>query len=364
MLGFNSHIHGVQLINRFNIVKFYSVILIAFIMLAPSHVFAQAKVGTAGVQFLKVGVGTRAVGMGEAFTAVANDASALYYNPGGLIQLTKPEATFTLIDYPAGLKFIYVGGVVPVPMLSGVFGMQVTSLFTDDMLETTPEMPYGTGRTFTASDLALGISYCQRLTDKFSVGGSFKYLNERLADESATGWSADVGTFYTTGWKRINIGMVIQNFGPDMVFVNAPFPLPMTFKFGASMIAWEQPGYELLLAGEFIHPNDNVEVYNIGAEFTASNMISFRIGKKLNGFMRDTWDEYQEDSKKDPFVEYPLLEKDEDGSKKLSLDGFSFGLGVVIPQAGVTVDYSWAKIGTLGGAHRFTIGYKLNALFF
>ncbi|NQU05082.1 MAG: PorV/PorQ family protein, partial [Calditrichaeota bacterium] len=216
------------MINRFNTVKYFGVVLIAFIMLAPSNLFAQAKVGTAGVQFLKVGVGTRAVGMGEAFTAVADDASALYYNPGGLIQLTMPEATFTLIDYPAGLKFVFIGGVVPMPLMSGVVGVQVTSLFTDDMIETTPEMPYGTGRSFTASDLALGMSYCQRLTDKFSVGGSFKYLNERLADVSANGWSVDVGTFYTTGWKKINIGMVIQHFGPDMDFENSPFPLPMT----------------------------------------------------------------------------------------------------------------------------------------
>ena len=328
--------------------------VVIIITLLPLIAFGQAKVGTAGMQFLKVGVGTRAVGMGEAFTAVSDDGSALYYNPAGLIQLKNPEAVFSYIDYPAGLKFVFAGCIMPMPQISGVMGIQVTSLYTDDMVETTPEMPYGTGRSFDASDLAIGISYCQRLTDKFSVGATVKYLNERLADASASGWSADVGTFYTTGWKRINIGMIIQNFGPDMDFERSPFPLPINFKFGISMIVLERDQYKLLLAGEFVHPNDNVELYQIGAELNVMRMISFRLGKRVNAWERDSWDEYQENRKKDPFVEYPVI--DEEGM--VTLDGVSFGIGVQVPEAGVNVDYAWAGLCTLGGVHRFTLSYK------
>lgn len=331
--------------------------ILALALLLPSLSFGQAKVGTAGLQFLKVGVSARGNSMGDAFTAVADDASALYYNPGGLIQLGRSESIFSLFNFPAGLRFVYLGAAVPVEELSGVVGIQLTSLSTDAMIETTPEMPLGTGRTFTASDVALGLTYCQRLTDKFSVGGTAKYLNEKLADKSAVGWSADVGTFYTTGWQDINIGMVIKNFGADMNFEDGPFPLPITFEFGASMIALQRPDYTLLVAGEFLHPNDNVEFYHLGAELTAANMFSLRLGKRVNALRRDSWDDYQKDPQKDPFVEYPIL--DEDGS--ISLDGVAFGFGVKLPEYGVNLDYSWSKLGLLGGVHRFTLGYRLDA---
>ena len=341
----------------------FKLIPLAALLALPAIGFAQAKVGTTGLQFLKVGVGARAFAMGEAFTAVANDASALYYNPGGLIQLGRPEATFTLIGYPAGLKFVYVGGVLPSPQTNGVVGFQVTSLFTDDMVETTPAMPYGTGRTFTAGDFALGISYSQRLTDKFSVGATVKYLNEKLADASASGWSADMGTFYNTGWKRISIGMVIQNFGPDMKFESTPFPLPITFKFGASMLALERPMYNLLVAAEFLHPNDNLELYQIGAEFRVKRIFALRVGKRVNAWVRDSWNDYQEDPQKDPFVEYPLLERTESGKTRICWDGFSAGFGVMIPESGLNLDYSLGGMGTLGLAHRFTINYTLASFF-
>jgi len=115
----------------------------------------------------------------------------------------------------------------------------------------------------------------------------------------------------------------------------------------------------LRISGEFVHPNDNLELYIIGAELDIMRMVQFRFGKRVNAWKKDSWTDYQEDPKKDPFVEYPII--DEDGN--ITLDGFSFGLGLNVMEVGITIDYAWAGLGTLGSVHRFSMGYKLAGLF-
>ncbi len=329
----------------------------AVVAIIPGMVMGQAKVGTTGVNFLKIGVSSRAVAMADAFLAVSDDASALYYNPGGLINLDKRELIFTHVVYPAGISFDFIGGVMPLPKLGAAMGVSLTALYTDDMIETTPEDPYGTGRTFTATDFSSGISYCQRLTDKFSVGGTLKYIQENLADEKAIGWAADVGTFYDTGWKSLKLAMLISNFGPDMEFISSPFPLPLVFKFGVSADLMRDDDHRLTGAFEFTHPNDNVEEYHFGFEYAHDEFAMLRIGKKVNGWKRDSWEEFVDDRQShNPYYEYPVI--DEDGI--ISFHGFTFGGGLNIQRIGVKVDYAYANIGYLGSIHRFSLGYMID----
>ncbi|RJP80013.1 MAG: hypothetical protein C4524_04315 [Candidatus Zixiibacteriota bacterium] len=332
-------------------------ILLLLFLAIPALCWGQAKVGTTGVQFLKVGVSARAMAMAEAYIGVADDAAALYYNPGGLLQLRQPDYVLTHIAYPAGLQFEYVGATWPVPTLNAAIGAQVTFLHTDKMDETTPEMPYGTGRTFTASDLAAGFTYAQRLTNKFSVGGTVKYVEERLADEKASGVAFDVGTFYNTGWNSVIIAMSITNFGPDMDFVNSPFPMPINFKFGGSIRALNTPDHTLLVALEGWHPNDNLEQFNLGLEYGYAQTAFLRAGKKINGFKRHSWEEYLEDNDKDPYVEYPVI--NEDGG--LATDGLTVGAGLKInlPTLSLRFDYAFTDVAKLGNMNFFTLGLSL-----
>jgi len=354
-------------------------ILITACLLLPHLVWAQAKVGTAGVQFLKISPSCRAVGMGEAYVAVATDASAIWHNPGALARLEQPEAVVSWIDYAAGVQYGYLGLVQPVEKLSGAFAGSVSYLTTDEMKETTAERPDGTGRTFTAGDMAIGLSYSQALTDKFSVGGTVKMINETLADESATGWAADVGTYYHTGWRSVRIAMEVQNFGPDMDFVNDPFPLPQNFTFGASAYVVNSPDrqwwtgadsvgtHALLMAVSWSHPNDNLEVYNVGFEYSLKNSVFLRFGKKINGFVRKSWDEFQEKVQAgedatgiDPFYEYPLFSR----NGTFFGNGATAGAGIKFPSAGLSIDYAFTGISFLDNIHRFSLGYRFQRKLF
>jgi len=354
-------------------------LLLAALPLLPQSVWAQAKVGTAGVQFLKISPSCRAVGMGEAYVAVANDASAIYHNPGALARLELPEAIASYIDYAAGLQYGFLGLTHPMKSWNGAWAAHVIYLTTGDMMETTPERPNGTGRTFTAGDIAVGLSYSQKLTDKFSVGGTVKYINETLADKSANGWSADVGTYYNTGWRSVRIAMLTSNFGPDMNFVDGPFPMPMNFTFGIAGYMFNTKDrqwftgadsvgtHALLLGFSWSHPNDNLEVYNIGLEYSFQNMAFLRFGKKINGFHRWNWADYQakidagEDARnRDPFYEYPLISE----TGKFFQNGATIGAGIKLPNSGLSLDYAFTGIAYLDNIHRFSLSYKFNRLFF
>lgn len=356
-----------------------TVAMIAALSLLPSLLWAQAKVGTAGVQFLKISPSCRAIGMGEAFVAVGNDASSIFHNPAALARFEYPEATVSYIDYAVGLQYAYLGAVHPMTKWKGAWAASVIYLGTDDMEETTPDRPNGTGRTFTAGDMAVGISYAQQLTNKFSVGGTVKVINETLADKSASGWAADVGTYYNTGWKSVRIAMLTSNFGPDMNFVDNPFPLPMNFTFGVSGYVWNKGmkrywtgtdsvgSHALLASVAWSHPNDNIEVYNFGFEYGYENAAFLRFGKKLNGWTRKGWDDYQRkiDADEDatgenPFYEYPLFSK----TGTFFGNGASAGAGVKFNKIGLSIDYAFSGISYLENIHRFSIGYKLDHLIF
>ncbi|MGH8015023.1 MAG: hypothetical protein ACREBV_02410, partial [Candidatus Zixiibacteriota bacterium] len=93
------------------------------LFLPPSSVYGQAKVGTTGAQFLELGVSARAMAMGEAFTAVVDDISAVYYNPAALTTLFGREASFTYISMPADVGYGFGGFGFPLEAVGGVVGI-------------------------------------------------------------------------------------------------------------------------------------------------------------------------------------------------------------------------------------------------
>ena len=92
------------------------VVMLAFLFTAPLKaqlipLLGGQRAGISSLQFLKLGAGARAAGMGEAFVAVADDASALYYNPAGLAQFDDNEIMFTHTTWLIDLEHEFLGAV-------------------------------------------------------------------------------------------------------------------------------------------------------------------------------------------------------------------------------------------------------------
>ena len=128
------------------------------------------RIGTSSGTFLKIGVGARATALGESFVAVANDPSAIYWNPAGLASLQRQEMMLSHVEWPGDIRYEHLAYVLPVKRLGGSLAFQFGSLSTQ-IDETNEFQPFGTGRSFTYSDVVAGAAYARRWTDKLLVGG-------------------------------------------------------------------------------------------------------------------------------------------------------------------------------------------------
>jgi len=282
--------------------------ILIFIMVAviwtPLTVLGVTKVGTTAANFLKIGVGARAIGMGGAYVALASDASGMYWNPAGIALVEGGEAFFNHTTWIADINFDYAGMVLSVPTV-GTFGLNTTFLTMAEMDRTTEYYPEGTGQKFKAGSYALAVTYARSLTDRFSIGVNAKYIREYILNSSAGGMAIDIGTLFITRFRGLRIGANITNFGTKMQMsgrdilvqhdidpqregnndkLNADlgtdkFDLPLNLRVGVAYdVLQDVENNQLWVAIDAIHPNDNVESLNIGAEYMLFNMVSLRAG--------------------------------------------------------------------------------------
>jgi hypothetical protein len=328
------------------------VIILGFGIISFASSSRLTNVGTTSAPFLEVGVGSRSIGMGGAFVAVANDASALYWNPAGLCRLTHPEALFERIDWLADISFNFIGTVIPFRRW-GSAGFFINAMTVPKMLVRTVDFPDGTGEEFDASSYAVGLSYSLALTDRFSIGFTGKYIQERIWHEKASTIAFDIGTLYYTGFKSLRIGAAITNFGPslqmdgsDLIIYNDPdpsiegnndrimgkyltdaWPLPLNMQFGIAYDIFNTKFSRLTAAADAFHPINNSESINTGFEFSLLNMLYARAGYQAVG---------QQDTE----------------------EGLTLGAGLqykMFGQSRIKFDYAFADFGRLKNVSRYTL---------
>ena len=272
-----------------------------------------SKVGTTAAQFLKIGVGARAMGLGGSYTALANDVTSLYWNPAGITNLNNFSFAVSHSEWFADISYDFAGVVLPLST-SDIIALNIVALNTGEQEVTTVIQPEGTGVFYDVSDLAIGLSYARTLTDRFSVGLTVKYIQQNLYNESANTFAVDIGTTLHTGFHDLIIAMSLSNFGgnmklegrdlitlsgtnnqvsgsfnPDARLKTEPWPLPLMFRVGIAMdlIGGADPFIEsemnrFTMAIDGVHPNDNTEKINLGGEYAWNETLFARLGYKIN----------------------------------------------------------------------------------
>ncbi|MFH2070176.1 MAG: PorV/PorQ family protein [Elusimicrobiota bacterium] len=292
---------------------------------------------TTGASFLSIGIGARAIGMGSAFTAVANDVTAIHWNVAGLSQLTRREISAMHSEWVVNTKLDFIGYAQPIK--SGVLGGSIVYLSQSE-LEGRDENRQQTG-TFGASDLAVTLSYSRRLpelSNTISAGLNVKFIQQNIEVHTARGVAIDVGTLYQTPINNLKAGLSVQNIGAQMKFISQTYSMPLTMTLGI--------GYTM--GGIVIALDIKQQVYegrtiiSAGTEYRVMNSIAFRMGYagKLTEGALSNRDIIQ-------------------GSNAdiANLTGFGAGIGLRL-FTNHQMDYSFVPYGVLGDTHRISFSTR------
>lgn len=289
---------------RFMVYKL--LILVLLVCVSAPEVTAQiiSKKGTSSANFLLIPVGTRAAALGGATTASVHDVTSMYWNPGALATVSQTELIVESSQWIADLQHTYVGFAMPVPW-GGTLGLSVIALTMDDMEETTFTEQEGTGVMFGASSYAVGVTYARNLLADFAIGGSVKYIHERIMNTSSSSFAVDIGTRYVTPFDGIRFGVRIANFGSKMNLdgddlittvdldpnaegnnnqINAKlatkaYALPLMLQVGLAWDALDRESVRVTLMADALSPSDNNQSVNVGVEVSLyEDMVSLQAG--------------------------------------------------------------------------------------
>lgn len=288
--------------------------LVLAALVAAGAARAQSAAGADAFDFLRLDANARAVGLGGAYTSLANDSNALLYNPAGLARVRSSEATFMHNQYAQGVTQQYIG----VALKRGL-GFQFNYASLGDVPRTTISNPAGTGGRLNVSDTSLGVGYGKELNPDLAVGGGIKYISESLGDATANGYALDFGGLYRMPEvKGLTLGAALLNLGPSVKFQTNTEKLPTTLRLG-SAYALRLPDNDVTLAFDITKSVLDKVRLGLGAETLIKDQFAIRAGFT---------------TRQDAGV------------------GLSFGLGWKGPKLGA--DYAFVPMGELGTAHRIS----------
>lgn len=258
--------------------------LIFLLMALTTFQFFAQSAGSSGLSFLKFGFGARNTAMGDVGNIVANDLSALHYNPARLsfgkvneVMVNHNSWIQDISSQMFGVKTTFFG--LPVAL-----GFNITNV-SDIEIRTRPGEPQA---KFSANYFYGSISSAYNFSDQFSFGTTIKYLYEGLLNDEATGLGFDFGLHYLTSLDNLSFSAVIRNLGSMNALRNQSTNLPSEFRVGPQYI-FNLSDYDLnfVIAGEYQKYFDSDYHLNFGLEVCYDNLLALRFGYQTNYEVRD-----------------------------------------------------------------------------
>ena len=247
--------------------------IILLMLLQAAAVRAQWESGFA---VLQIGAGGRASAMGEAFTAVQGDASAAFWNPAGAADLAHFQAHLAKNEWIQDVSHDAASVLFPVkPFTLGVHAIVVSVPGIEQRYYPTEE-PLS---TFSAHDLVFGLTVARKIGSDVAMGANFRYLNERISSESASGFSIDLGVHYRTPLEGLAAGIMVQHLGATSDMVTQKITLPRTIRAGvAYALPLGNPEAPWQATVDFVSVQNQTSHLHVGAEIRPLVMLALRAG--------------------------------------------------------------------------------------
>lgn len=307
------------------------------------------KVAQSTMNFQLVSISPRASAMGEAFYAVGKGAESIFFNPAGVVESGRRfDLKLYITQWIADIN--YIGGAIAWDMgnlgsvglsfLTVDYGtIHATGLLTPGEQELYPQGYKDLGIANNVGAYSFGVTYGRAITNQFLIGGTMRLAGQNLGrsmvakgetSNDATKLVFDAGVKYYTGLKSFRFGMAIRNFSSTIKREEIEEQLPILFTMGVAMdlldvvVSDHSAGHSLMLAVDFLHPNNYSERMNFGLEYMLFGKIALRGGYQTN--------------------------------QDIASWSAGIGLNTIMGNHAVTADYSYSNFDIFSGVNRFSVG--------
>jgi len=337
-------------------------LLVLLLAGAPARAFTS-NTGASTAQFLRLGIGARALGMGEAYSAVAEGPSALYWNPAGLATIERPQIEYSHVEMLDFFHHEHLAYIHPLARFGGTLGASFTMFYQDSLdLVTNANQKIGTFRPHSeAYTLAYARSFNvgddHRVRDKrffqdmwsypgtyrpldhsnelwvgeMAAGGSIKLISETLYNRTASAVAFDGGILFRhVDFPQLSLSAGFRNLGSRPKFNSTREGLPVELDFGAAL-GIGGARYRLIAALEaglpyYGDPYGKIG-FEVGRVISDSSAVAVRAGYKS------------------------LTAQD------LSpITGLTAGLGLTVRR--VDLDFAFQPMAELGAVYRGSLGFR------